>query len=62
MTDHDNPNRRGVWPAIGSPSENDLVKDQARERRYEVLTVLGFVGALAVIAAFVCWCMNGGKF
>lgn len=62
MTTHDDPARRGVWPAIGAPSDNDLVKEQARERRHEVLMVLGFVVALAAIAAFVCWCMNGEKF
>jgi hypothetical protein len=62
MTTHDDPNQRGVWPAIGSPSESDLAKERDRARRYEVVMVLGFLGALGVIAAFVCWCMNWGKF
>lgn len=62
MQNNDESARSGVWPAIGAPSENDLVKGQAKDRRHEVLMVLVFLGALGLIAAFVCWCMNGGKF
>lgn len=58
MTNHDDPNRRGEWPAVGPTEEDLLIEEQMRERRKEALIALAFLGAGAVFV-FVLWLLAG---
>ena len=61
MTNHDNPDRRGTWPAVGPTEEDQLLEEQARARRQEVWIALGFLAIAAALVLVIWWCTNGEK-